>query len=540
MTLKLRAIRYDYHVFEAPHCPRMAFGCTADIAGYECSREAFLGRTGSLERPFALRAAGQLSNSTLPIGGHGCGVLGVDVKLARGEATRFAYCFSLAESWEAIAELQARYRDPRAVAAGFAATQAFWEERLSSLQARTGEAMVDRFINTWNPYNCQVTLAQARIISTDHMGLDGLRYRDTTQDALAVSAFDPAYAAERLRLVYAQQTRDGGGCFSFFPHTTQPATDEPHRSDNTVWQIYTLNALLAETGETELLDERIPFRDGGDATIYEHTLRGLRHIAERRGPHGLPTLFHADWNDGLALFQDEAAESVMLGMQLVHSCREFHTLAARLGRDGDAAWCTALAGELTGMLNTDMVWDGGWYRRLLLSNGKVLGSSANRQGKIYINPQSWSVISGVGDSAGRGIRAMDSLAQYLDTPLGLVIVDPPFTGIPEPEEPAARFQPGHRRKRRHLLPCQYLGHHRRVSAAQAGARLQILPAIAPRCADRAHRQRPVRTRALCLRLLHRRSEEFPFRRRRHQLAHRHRQLDVRRRHAVPARYPPHL
>ena len=139
--------------------------------------------------------------------------------------------------------------------------------------------------------------------------------------------FDPGLRRERMRQVFAQQTRDGGGCFAFFPHNPIPTTDEPHRSDNTVWQIYTVKNLVAETGDDCAARRIHPFRDGGDATIYEHLLRGLEHIFDRRGPHGLPTLFDVDWNDSLALFQDPEAESVMLGMQLVYSCREVAEVA---------------------------------------------------------------------------------------------------------------------------------------------------------------------------------------------------------------------
>jgi cellobiose phosphorylase len=430
----LRAIRYDYHAFEAPFTPRMLFGCTAPVAGFECARDAFVGRVGSLERPQAL-VAGHFSNSELPLGGHGCGVLGVDVALAPGESTTFAYRFAIGESWEESEALLARYADDAAVEAGFAAVRAFWSERLGTLQVTSDDPTVDRFINTWIPYNNLTTLAQARIISTDQMGLDGLKYRDTTQDALGVANLDPAFSAERLRLVYAQQTQDGGGCYGFYPYTPKPVAEEPHRSDNTVWQIYTLNNLLAETGEWGLVDEVIPFRDGGEASIYEHTLRGLRHIDDRRGPHGLPMMFHADWNDGLALFGDERAESVMLGMQLVYSCREFAALATRMGRPEDAAWCRGLADELTAHCNAPEVWDGGWYRRLLLSNGTCLGSAANRQGSIFLNPQSWAVLSGVGEHGARGRQAMDAVAARLDSAYGLVLLAPPYFGIPEPEDP---------------------------------------------------------------------------------------------------------
>jgi cellobiose phosphorylase len=438
----LRAIRYDYHVFEAPESPRMVFACSREPAGFECSRDAFAGATGSLAAPAVLGPRASLGNSQLPLGGHGCGALAVDLRLAPGASADFSYCFAIGASWEETDALVRRHVEPGAAERDTEAVRAFWNARLGRLHAATGDTEADRFVNTWNPYNAVVCLDLARTISTDHMGMDGLRYRDTTQDALAVAHLDPEFAAQRMRQVFAQQTRDGGGCFAFYPDNPRPTGDAPHRSDNTVWQIYTVRDLVAETGDTAFLNERIPFRDGGDATVYEHIRLGLEHIAARCGPSGLPTLFHADWNDGLALFGDERAESVMLAMQMVYSCREFAELAERLGRAGDAARARSLADGFERILNEPPFWDGAWYGRLLLSNGKLLGVSGRSQGQIFLNPQSWSVISGVGGREGRGTTAMQSAFERLNTEWGLRLLAPPYTGVPEPSDPPLGSNPG--------------------------------------------------------------------------------------------------
>jgi len=436
------AIRYDYHVFEAPYTPRMLFGCTEPLAGWECSRAAFIGVTGSYTQPGVLSKGRELSNSQLPLGGHACAVEGVNLALEPGAEKALGFVFALADNWSQAETLYAQYRTSAAVTAGFEQIAAFWRDRLQRSVIDSGDAVVDRAVNTWIPYNSLVALDLARTISTDHMGADGLRYRDTTQDALAVANIDPDFAALRMRQVFEQQMPDGSGCFSFFPDDPRPTSDIPRRSDNTVWQVYTIHNLLAETGDISLLEQQIQFRDGSRGTVYEHIARGLRCIHEHCGPRGLPTLYHADWNDGLALFQDESAESVMLGMQLVYSCGMFKDLAIRSGNKSDVDWCDQVIAELTDILNSDLVWDGQWYRRLLLSNGKALGSAANPQGQIYLNPQSWSVISGVGKFEGRGRKAMAAVAERLDSNCGLQILTPPFTGIPEPEDPPLGSNPG--------------------------------------------------------------------------------------------------
>jgi cellobiose phosphorylase len=439
---EIGAIRYDYHVFEAPVTPAMLFAATEAPSGWECSRDAFIGASGSYGQPHALQPGNGLSDSDLPLGGHACAVTGIDLELAPGAVRNLGFVFAVADGWNDAEALLANYRTAAAIEAGFAAIDEFWQARLTRTVVETDDAVFDRAVNTWIPYNSMVALDLARTISTDHMGTDGLRYRDTTQDAMAVANIDPDFALLRMRQVFSQQTADGGGCFSFFPDDSRPTSDLPQRSDNTVWQVYTMHNLIAETGQMALLDEVVPYRDGTSATVYDHMLRGLQYIDERRGPHGLPTLYHADWNDGLALFQDEAAESVMLGMQLVYSCKLFREFAGRRKADADLAWCDRVLAELSGILNSDTVWDGRWYRRLLLSNGKVLGSDANRQGRIYLNPQSWAVISGVGEYQDRGHIAMNAVGELLDTKAGLQILTPPFTGIPEPEDPPLGSNPG--------------------------------------------------------------------------------------------------
>ena len=435
-TFEARAnwIKYDYHVFEAPFNPAIFFTCTRPVDGFDCSREAFCGRGGSLERP-----ALALTGSQLPGGGHGCGSLGVKLNLAPGQSERFAFLLGVAENWAAAEKLKASID----LDAAFVSLQDYWQRKTKSVQVVTGDAHFDRCVNIWNPLNCQVTLERTRDLSTDHIGVDGMRYRDTMQDALAVANFDPEFAKERIRLVLSSQARDGAGNFSFYPFAPKLKVNiEPIRCDNTVWPIITVANLVNETGDLSFFDEQLPYRDGGAASVYEHIRLGLDYIWQRRGPHGLPTLFHADWNDGLAVFRDERAESVMLGMQLVYAAKLFRDYATRLGRATDVAWCDRVAQELTGILNSDTVWDGEWYRRLLLSSGINVGSRTRRQGQIYLEPQVWSVLSGVGDQAGRGRQAMDAVFERLNTARGVCICAPPYTGIPNPEDPLVGNAPG--------------------------------------------------------------------------------------------------
>ena len=433
-------IKYMYHAFEAPFTPAMFFSCTRQADGFECSRDAFCGRGGSLERPMPLLGQG-FTGSQLTGGGHGCGALSVNLDLAPGATGRFAYILGAADDWPKARVLRQKYAKVAAVDDAFGALKAYWERKTGVIQIHTGDAHVDRSVNIWNPLNCQITLERTRDISTDHVGVDGMRYRDTMQDALAVTTIDPEFAKERIRLVFAAQTKAGGGCFAFYPYTKEPVREKPDRCDNTVWPIYTVANLVNETGDLSFFNETLPFRDGGEASVYDHILVGLKYIWDRRGPHGLPTLFDADWNDGLAVFRDPKAESVMLGMQLAYAASLFIPYATAMGRPQDAAWCESVNAEMERILNSDVAWDGEWYRRLLLANGIALGSHTRPQGQIYLEPQPWAVLSGIGRN-GRGLTAMNAVHDRLNTARGLMIVAPPYTGIPNPEDPPTGNVPG--------------------------------------------------------------------------------------------------
>ncbi len=435
-------IKYDYHVFEAPFTPAIFFTSSQKPTGFDCSRNAFCGKNGNLDMPESV-SSGKMKSSELPSGGHGCGALSIDMKIPAGTKKETAYFLGVADNWGKAAALRKKITGRGYVAEAFSSLQKTWGRKIGTFQVSSGDAHMDRMVNIWNPLNCQVTLERTRDISTDHLGFDGMRFRDTMQDALAVTSFDAKFAAERIKLVLSYQHSDGSGNFSFYPYSAEKKVNvHPERCDNTVWPIFTIDNLIKETGDLSFMDETVPYRDKGEATVYGHILNGLKYIWNRRGKTGLPSLYDADWNDGLAVFRDPKAESVMLGMQLLHAVKMFREYSLKKGRKSDAEWCRKAADEMNSILNSDKVWDGKWYRRLLLSNGMKLGSSSRKQGKIYLEPQVWAVISGAGDFKGRGKIAMDSVRKYLNTANGLMIHSPPYTGIPNPEDPPIGNAPG--------------------------------------------------------------------------------------------------
>jgi cellobiose phosphorylase len=433
-------IRYRYRVFEAPLSPAMFVTCTRRVDGWDCSRDAFFGPEGSVACPGSL-AGGGLTCSQAPNGGHGAGVLGVDVHLPPGGRERFAFVLGVADDWSRAEALRERLAMPEAIDAAWESLRNVWRGRLNSMQVECADKALARTVNTWGPVNAITLASLPASFSTDHTGGNCMRYRDHMQYAMGICGTETDLAAHIVREIYAHQNADGTGCYGFYPHLSLPPRETPFRNDNNVWGVFTVDRLVRETGELAFWDQRVAFRDAPPASVFEHAVRGLRSIHERRGPRGLPRLVGTDWNDSLVIWGDGQAESVMLGMQFVRAAGLLGSHAARLGRHDVESWCTDAADTMTAVLNGPEVWDGHWYRRLLLSEGLRLGSRERPEGRIYLNPQSWAVISGVADDA-RGRQAMDAAAGHLATPRGLMLLTPPYTGIPTPDDPLTSNSPG--------------------------------------------------------------------------------------------------
>ncbi len=437
-----RCIKNQYNVYEAAYAPAMLMATTEPVAGFECSRDAFIGKAGSLQTPDALCSKRGFTNSELPLGGHGCGVLGVDVQLAPGASKGMAYMFTMGDNWDQAHALLDKYSKLPAIDAAVEQAKQFWEHRLKTLQTQTGDAMVDRFVNTWNPYQSMVLLSLPASTNTEHMGIDSLRWRDFTQYCLTPGNVDPEFAKFKLGEIWPNQHTSGEGCCYYYPNTNKPPGDEPRRSDNTAWSVYSVKNIVEETGDLSYLEQSYPYREGGSGSVYDHVLRGLKWISDNRGPQGLPLMFYADWNDALGDWRSPQTQSVMLALQFVHSCRQFKQLSDRLGRSADSQWCQNAADEMERILNSPAVWDGKWYARLLLGDGTKVGSHKDRETQIWINPQTWSVISGVGAFEGRGNIAMESVFQRLNSPAGLYKQDPPMGSTGVDSEEARCMRPG--------------------------------------------------------------------------------------------------
>lgn len=438
----LKAVLYDYFVHEAEYTDMVFVSSSAEPDGFDCSRDAFIGRGRSTANPTSVEK-GEWSFSQLPGGGAGIGAIGCRKTLAPGASDRIIWCVGMSRTREEAADIIRRYRELPNVDLARRELSGFWDNLLGSFQADIPDGPIRNMINVWNPYGAYVTLFRDRDISSELPGFStGIRFRDAMQNVMSVCNLAPAAALPRLDLILSHQRSDGSAPNAFFPGGKGEKKDagEP-RCDSPVWSPITVYNYLAETGDFAYLEKKLPFLDGTSGSVYEHLLSGLFQIARDSGENGLPLLKGRDWDDHLSLFAEEGAESVMTAQNWCYAGRLMREICLAAGAPNDVRRIDKQIAKYTAALNGP-AWDGEWYRQVLFRNGKTpLGSRERAENKIYINTQAWAVISGTTPD-GRGILCMDKMREHLDTPCGIRFLAPPYTGIPEPSDRLTSNGPG--------------------------------------------------------------------------------------------------
>ena len=352
----------------------------------------------------------------------------------------------------------------------------FWAGKFEHYKINTGNEKFDRMINTWNQYQCMVTYNLSRSASMYESGIGrGIGFRDTNQDLLGIMHMEPAKSRQRLIDVASIQLAHGGAF-----HQYQPLTKRGNDAiggdfnDDPLWLIIAVSAYIRETGDFGLLEEHVPFADasGGpdpasvDAVMADHLVRAFHFINENRGPHGLPLIGRADWNDCLNLncfstnpdesfqtvvnHESDTAESVMIAGMLVYAGSEYAALCkASEGRiasglfTGEAEYAGKAVKEMTANILRDG-WDGEWFLRAYDAESRKVGSSENEYAKIFIEPQGFCGMAGIGASEGYNIRALDSVAEHLAHEYGIDILSPAFQGYDISKGEITTYPPGYK------------------------------------------------------------------------------------------------
>ena len=404
------------------------------VSGYCGNKENFLGRYHGYGDPQGV-TTGKLDGS-MNYNENACGALSAVLVLNPGETAHLAFIVG-AKNREESRALMARYADPAAVCPEeLAALKAHWHTKLENFQIHTPSAEMNSMINTWNAYNCFMTFTWSRAASLVYCGLrNGYGYHDTVQDIQGVIHLAPEQAAEKIRFMLSAQVDNGGGLplvkFTHNPgHEDTP--DDPsyvqetghpaYRADDALWLFPTVYKYLAETGNLAFLDEVIPYANKGAATVYEHLQRAIDFSLEHLGPHGMPAGLYADWNDCLRLGAE--GESSFVAFQLVLALRIQKQLAEE---KGDAAAAEKLAKQLADFsaLVEKLCWNEDRYIRGFTEKGEVIGRRTDPEANLWLNPQSWAVISGLADSE-KAETILHTVHEGLNTEYGVMLMQPPY------------------------------------------------------------------------------------------------------------------
>ena len=429
----------------------------APVDGFDTSRDAFLGAWRSNSDPEAVEK-GACTNSHA----HGWAPVGVhqiNVTLNPGESRSLIYMLGYIENpqeekWTAPGvinktrahELMARYATDAQVDTALARLHTHWNNLLSTYAVRSSDEKLDRMVNIWNQYQCMVTFNMSRSASYYESGTGrGMGFRDSCQDLLGFVHLIPARARERILDIAATQFPDGSAYHQYQPLTKKGNMDVGSGfNDDPLWLIAAVYAYLGETGDMSILDEQVDFDNDHTLAqpLLEHLRRSFGYLTTHKGPHGLPLIGRADWNDCLNLncFSDTpgesfqttgpsegpVAESVFIAGMYVKYGNEFAEILEATGHADEAA---AVRKEVAGMEHAALTagWDGKWFRRAYDAYGHVVGGQECEEGQIFIEPQGMCVMAGIGVDTGEAVTALQSVQTRLDTKYGIVLLQPAYT-----------------------------------------------------------------------------------------------------------------
>jgi len=406
----------------------------APVSSYCGSKDSFIGKYRDYGNPIGV-VNGKLSNE-LHYNGNGCGALSMDICLQPGESKEVAFILAMKYNDEAV-EIMERYADvANTCEEELAALKEWWLERIERFRVKTPSDVFNTMINTWNAYNCFMTFIWSRAASFIYCGLrNGYGYRDTVQDIQGIIHLAPEMAVEKIRFMLSAQVHHGGGLplvkFTHTPgkeDTPEDAsyvkeTGHPHyRADDALWLFPTVYKYIAESGNVAFLDEVIPFANKDEGTVYEHLKRAIDFSMNHLGEHGMPAGLYADWNDCLRL--GAKGESSFVALQFYYAMTILREFAQYKKDDAYVAYLDEYQKKLGEIINK-YCWDEDRFIRGFTEDGEVIGAREDAEANMWLNPQSWSVISGLA-IPGQARLALDKVFEQLNTEYGAVLMDPPY------------------------------------------------------------------------------------------------------------------
>jgi cellobiose phosphorylase len=441
--------RRDHYAYYSVNVP---------IQGYDTDRESFFGLYNGFDEPQVV-AEGKPKNTEAhgwsPIASHF-----IEVELKPGESKDFIFVLGYVENkedekWESknvinkkkAKETIAKFNTSAKVDTAFADLRKYWDNLLSIYTINSGDDRIDRMVNIWNQYQCMITFCFSRSASFFESGIGrGMGFRDSNQDLTGFVHQIPERARERIIDIASTQFQDGG-CY----HQYQPLNKRGNNdigggfNDDPLWLILGTVSYIKETGDFGILDEMVPFDNDMSVarSLFDHLTVSFDHVVNNLGPHGLPLIGRADWNDCLNLncfsndpnesFQTtenktegSKAESVMIAGLFVVYGRDYVELCNRLGKDAEAARAQQLVDTMVEVIKK-YGWDGEWFIRAYDYYGHKIGSNDNEEAKIFIESQGWCTMAGIGKEEGLCTKALNAVKERLDSKYGIVLNNPAFT-----------------------------------------------------------------------------------------------------------------
>ncbi len=435
------------------------FACSAPIEGFDTQRNDFLGAYQGWERPIVVERGISFNSEAhgwAPIGSHH-----IKLMIEPSETKQIIFILGYHENQIAhkfypvgsqklnkntVKKVIMKFFDPINVDNAFKALSIYWDNFLGKLQINTPDIHTNRMANIWNPYQCMIAFKLSRSASYFESGISrGIGFRDSNQDLLGIIHMAPTLVKKRILNLAATQLKTGGTY-----HQYQPLTKQGNHSlgsdfnDDPLWLLLSVAAYLKETGDWSILDEQIPYENerGTEQPLLNHLKCSLQYIHERLGPHGLPLIGRADWNDCLNLncfseipgqsFQTiknkegKIAESIFIASLFILTLKQFAEILQKRQMADELKVYLDWADKMNSAI-LQYGWDGEWFIRAYDDFGNKVGSHECKEGQIYVEPQGFCVFAGVGIEEGLAEKALNSVKNKLATPHGIMLLQPGYT-----------------------------------------------------------------------------------------------------------------
>ncbi len=433
------------------------YSANIPLSGFDTDRESFLGIYNGFDRPetvFSGNPKNSYAHGWSPVASH-C----ISIELQPGEEKNIIFVLGYIENPDhekftapkVINKVRAkamieRYDTVQKAESALKALGDYWENLLSTIRIDHPDPRLSRMVNIWNPYQCIVTYNMSRSASYFESGIGrGMGFRDSNQDLAGYVHMIPGLAKQRIIDIASTQFEDGSAYHQYQPLTKRGNAEiGGNFNDDPLWLIFGVAAYIKETGDWSLLDEQVTFNNdpGNVATLFEHLKRSFYHVVNHRGPHGLPLIGRADWNDCLNLncfssnpdesFQTTEnqkggkAESIFIGAMFVLYGNDFVRIALKRGEKELASEAQKHIYDMTTVIKKHG-WDGEWFLRAYDYYGDKIGSNENEEGKIFIESQGMCIMAGIGLENGKAVKTLESVNRYLACDHGIVLNNPAFT-----------------------------------------------------------------------------------------------------------------